>query len=172
MAQGEVTAIGETWTIGGQTFATDEQTVIVGNPQVGDWVTVQGHLLDDGSKVADLIVLMRELPQNLFSLTAVVTEMGSEQWSCWATVVVQVDEETAVDPAIELDDWVRVTGVVQADGTLLAQQIQLLVVEGMPFEFTGVVQAIASELWQISGIAVAVDGRTEIKNEPGCGRYC
>ena len=166
--EGEVTAIGETWTIGGQTFATDDQTVIVGNPQVGDWVTVQGHLLDDGSKVADLIVLMRELPQDLFSLTAVVTEMGSEQWLL-GDLVVQVDATTAIDPDIEPGDWVRVTGLVQPDGTLLAQQIQLLFVEGLPFEFTGVVQAMEPELWQISGIAVVVDGRTEIKDDPAVG---
>ena len=166
--EGEVTEVGDSWTIGGQTFATDAQTVIVGNPQVGDWVTVQGHLLADGSKVADLIVLVRQLPQNLFTLTAVVSEIGPEQWLL-GNVVIVVDEETAVDPDISTGDWVQVTGVVQADGILLAQRIRRLEAEGAPFEFTGVVQAIEPEQWQISGIAVTVNGRTEIKDDLAVG---
>ena len=166
--EGEVTAVGETWTIGGQTFATDEQTIIVGNPQVGDWVTVLGHLLDDGTKVADQIVLVREVPENGFALTAVVTEMGADQWQLGALVVL-LDEDTVVDPDIELDDWVRVVGVVQPDGSLLARQIQRVVPDTDPFEFTGVVQSIGDESWLISGIEVAVDGRTEIKNDPAVG---
>ena len=166
--EGEVTEIGESWTIGGQTFATDDQTVIVGNPQVGDWVTVQGHLLPDGTKVADQIVLVREVPQNLFTLTAVVTEMSAEQWLL-GDVVILLDGETAVDPDIEIGDWVRVTGVVQEDGSLLAQRIQKQVEEGSPFEFTGVVQTIGDESWSISGITVAVNGRTEIKDDLDVG---
>lgn len=166
--EGEVTAVSETWIIGGQTFATDDQTLIVGNPQVGDWVTVQGHLLDDGTKVADQIVLVREVPQNSFALTAVVTEMGTDQWQL-GDLVVLLDENTVVDSAIELDDWVRVTGMVQADGSLLAQQIQHLAPDSALFEFTGVVQSMAEESWLISGIEVAVDGRTEFKNDPTVG---
>lgn len=166
--EGEVTEMGASWTIGGQTFATDEQTVVVGNPQLGDWVTVQGHLLDDGTKVADQIVLVREVPQDLFTLTAVVTEMDTEQWLL-GDVVILLDEETAVDPDIELDDWVQVTGVILEDGSLLARQIQKQTVEGSPFEFTGVVQTIGDESWSISGIDVAVDADTEIKDDPAVG---
>lgn len=166
--EGEVTAVGETWTIGGQIFATDDQTIIVGNPQVGDWVTVQGHLLDDGTKVADQIVLVREVSQNSFALTAVVTEMGAHQWQL-GDLVVLLDEATVVDPAIELGDWVRVTGVVQVDGSLLARQIYRVTPDSAPFEFTGVVQTIGEESWLISGIVVTVNGRTEIKNDPAVG---
>ncbi len=159
--EGEVTQIGEQWTIGGQTFATDAQTVIVGNPQVGDWVKVQGRLLEDGSKVADQIVLVRHVPRDGFTLTAVVTAIGVEQWLLGNTVIL-LDEETAVDDDIELGDRVRVTGVVLADGSLLARRIQKQLQEGHPFAFTGIVQAIGTESWLISGIVVTVNGRTEI----------
>ena len=54
---GEVSYIGDTWIIGGQTFITHEFTLIVGNPQVGDIVFYEAHVLDDGTLVADLIVL-------------------------------------------------------------------------------------------------------------------
>ncbi len=166
--EGEVTEMGESWTIGGQTFATDEQTVIVGNPQLGDWVTVQGHLLDDGTKVADQIVLVREVPQDVFTLTAVVTEMGAEQWLL-GDLVILLDEETAVDPDIALNDWVRVTGIILEDGSLLARRIHKQDEADSPFEFTGVVQTIGAESWSISGIAVAVDADTEIKDDPAVG---
>lgn len=166
--EGEVTEIGESWTIGGQTFAANEQTVIVGSPQLGDWVMVQGHLMDDGTKVADQIVLVREVPQNLFRIMAVVTEMGAEQWLL-GEVDVLLDGETAVDSDIELGDWVQVTGVVLEDGSLLAQQIQKQTVDGSPFEFTGVVQTIGDESWSISGIDVTVNDDTEIKDNPVVG---
>lgn len=166
--EGEVTEMGESWTIGGQTFATDAQTIIVGNPQLGDWVTVQGHLLDDGTKVADQIVLVREVPQDMFSLTAVVTEMGADQWLL-GDLVVLLDENTAVDPDIALNDWVRVTGIIQEDGSLLAQRIQKQTDDSTPFEFTGVVQTIGDESWFISGIDVAINERTEIKDDPAVG---
>ncbi len=166
--EGEVTEMGESWTIGGQTFATDAQTVIVGNPQLGDWVTVQGHLLDDGTKVADQIVLAREVPQDMFTLTAVVTDMAADQWLL-GDLVILLDEETAVDPDIELDDWVRVTGVILQDGSLLARRIQKQTPDGSPFEFTGVVQTIGAESWTISGITVAVAADTEIKDDPAVG---
>ncbi|WP_420642180.1 DUF5666 domain-containing protein [Candidatus Leptofilum sp.] len=166
--EGEVTQIGETWLIGGQTFGTNDQTVIVGNPQVGDWVTVQGHLLDDGTKVADQIVLVREVPQNAFTLTAVVTQINTDQWQ-FGDLVVSVDEETVIDPTIELDDWVRVSGVILEDGSLLASRLQRLPDDGAPFEFIGVVQTIGEDSWQISGIDVAVNDRTEIKDNPQVG---
>ncbi|MBK8905562.1 MAG: FecR domain-containing protein [Anaerolineaceae bacterium] len=166
--EGEVTAVGPTWTIGGQTFATDEQTIIVGNPQVGDWVMVQGHLLDDGTKVADRIVLVRQVSQNEFALTAVVTEMGADQWRL-GSVIILLNDATVVDPAIALNDWVRVTGVVQADGSLLARDIRRIAPDGTPFEFTGVVQNIGAETWLISGITVAVNGRTEIDDDLDVG---
>lgn len=166
--EGEVTEIGESWTIGGQTFATDAQTVIVGNPQVGDWVRVQGHLLDDGTKVADQIVLLREVPENAFTLTAVVTQMSADQWQ-FGNLVVLLDADTVADPTLALDDWVRVSGVILADGSLLARRLQAVPADGAPFEFTGVVQTIGDESWQISGIALAVNGRTEIKGAPQVG---
>src|SRR5574337_1140637 len=53
--EGEVTAIGTTWRIGGQTFLTNSSTVIVGDPQIGDWVSVEGRILPDGTRFADRI---------------------------------------------------------------------------------------------------------------------
>jgi hypothetical protein len=94
--------------------------------------------------------------------------MGAEQWLL-GDVVILLDGETAVDPDIELGDWVQVIGVVLEDGSLLAQQIQKQTVDGSPFEFTGVVQTIGDESWSISGIDVTVNDDTEIKDNPAVG---
>ena len=80
-----------------------------------------------------------------------------------------LDADTAVDPDIELDDWVRVSGFILEDGSLLAQRIQKETEDSAPFEFTGVVQTIGAESWLISGIDVAVNERTEIKDAPAVG---
>jgi hypothetical protein len=111
---------------------------------------------------------VREVPQNAFTLTAVVTQISADQWQ-FGDLVVLVDEETVIDPAIELADWVRLSGVILEDGSLLANRLQAVPDDGAPFEFIGVVQSIGDESWQISGIAVMVNGRTEIKNDPQVG---
>ncbi len=54
------------WNIAGQIFNTGANTVIFGNPQVGDWVSFEGHLLADGSRFADRIVLLNHSPENQF----------------------------------------------------------------------------------------------------------
>ena len=56
------------WNIAGQIFNTGANTVIFGNPQVGDWVSFEGHLLADGSRFADRIVLLNHSPENQFAI--------------------------------------------------------------------------------------------------------
>lgn len=160
--EGEVTAIGTTWTIAEQTFATDETTIVVGNPQVGDWVFVEGHLLPDGTKVADRIVLLRRSLADRFSITGRVEAIGDTAWTV-AGQTIAVDGETVIDEGIASEDLVHVEGVIQPDGTLLAQEIHLIEeLPGLPFHFVGIVQEIGTETWTISGIAVTVGADTVI----------
>jgi len=159
--EGEVLAIGETWNIAGQTFNTDANTLIIGNPQVGDWVAVEGHLLADGTRVADTIILLRRAPENKFVFTGKVDAIGDEVWVI-ADREVRVDELTTIDEGIEVGDAVEVIGGIAQDGTFWASAISLLDETGSPFEFTGVVEEIADLGWTISGIAIAIDDQTKI----------
>jgi len=160
--EGEVTQTGDTWTVAGQTFETDDGTVIVGNPQAGDWVSVEGHLLPDGTRVADRIVLLRRSPENRFTLTGRVDVISGTTWTV-AGQVVMVNDETRVDEGIESGDLVRVEGVILKGGSLLAEYIRLLEeAPGLPFDFVGVVQDVADEEWKVSGVAIAVDASTKI----------
>jgi len=159
--QGEVTALGETWTIGGQTFETTETTIIVGNPQIGDIVHVTGYMLPDGTLVATHIVLLHQNSANRFTLTGEVTVMEPDSWVV-AGQTISVTAETVIDEAIVLGDIARVQGIILADGTLVAESIAL-VEDDYPFAFVGVVGAIEADSWTISGVEIAVDDDTVIE---------
>jgi len=166
--EGVVSQIGETWRIGGLEFATDANTVVAGNPQIGDFVSVEGHLLADGTRVADLIVLLRRAQENTFSFTGTVDSIGDTEWMVSGRAI-SLTAETEMDAGIEVGDDVHVEGVILAGGTLQAERIRLVDEAGLPFEFTGVVESITGNTWTISGISIAVDDNTEITGDPGVG---
>jgi len=160
--QGEVTYIGESWEIGDQTYQTHAQTLVIGNPQVGDLVFYEGHLLEDETRVADLIVLVRRNPANTFTLTGEVQEMGDLTWTVNGQSIT-VTDTTEVEDGIAVGDLVRVKGIILGDGSLEAEEIRLVLGEvGTPFEFTGVVQEIGELSWRISDITVAISETTTI----------
>ena len=70
--EGLVSQAGNPWTVAGTTFNATEKTVIVGSPQVGDWVMVKGHLNENNENIADWIILLRPAVTNQFSLTGTV----------------------------------------------------------------------------------------------------
>jgi hypothetical protein len=161
--EGEVQEIGVTWKIAGQVFETHEATVIVGNPQVGDWVHVEGRLLPDGIRIADAIVLLRRSPANRFTIQGRVEAIGEAEWTV-AGQAIAVNGETDIEEGIEQGDLVRVEGILLEDGTLLAEQIVLVEEEapGLPFHFTGVVQEIGPDAWTISDVPIAVNADTQV----------
>jgi hypothetical protein len=156
--EGEVAFIGENWVIGDQPYQTHSQTIIIGNPQVGDLVFFEGHLLEDGSRVADLIVLVRRNPANTFILTGEVQDMDDIPFWTVNGQTIAVTDLADVEAGIVEGDLVRVKGIILADGTLQAEEIRLITGENVtPFEFTGVVQQISEQSWVISNITVTLD---------------
>lgn len=67
--------MGATWIIAGQSFQTDNNTIMIGSPQMGDLVHVEGHLTPDGVRLADRIILLQPSANNQFSLTGEVDEI-------------------------------------------------------------------------------------------------
>jgi hypothetical protein len=157
--EGEVTQTGAEWEIGGQVFATNERTIIAGNPRVGDWVSVRGHLLPDETKVADQIVLVRRSPENRFTITGEAETIEGTFWIV-AGQTIYLAAETDIQGGIQEKDTVRVEGVIQEDGALVAESIRLIEGRGAPFGFVGVVGEISGTYWVISGVSVAVDAGT------------
>jgi len=168
--EGKVEATGTTWRIAGQDFQTDHSTVIVGNPQVGDWVHVEGHLLADGTRVADWIVLLRRAPANRFTIVGEVQATGTVTWTV-AGQEIAVDDATEIDEGIQIGDRVRVEGVIRDhDGAvLLAETIARIDEQGLPFSFVGVVEDITEAHWLVSGISVTVDSETVIDQDLAVG---
>jgi hypothetical protein len=162
--EGEVGTTGAVWTIAGQTFQTHDNTIIIGNPQIGDLVRVEGHLLPDGSRVADLIVLLRRVVSSRFTLIGEVESKGPV-WTI-AGQTIMVDDQTEIDEPIIVGNKVRVEGVILAGGTLQAELIRLEEeAPGLPFQFSGIVQVISDDLWTISGQSIAVDDETAVDDE-------
>jgi hypothetical protein len=168
--EGELEAMGTIWRVAGQDFTTDESTVIVGSPQLGDWVRIEGHLLPDGTRVADRIVLLRRALLDRFTIVGEVQATGTLTWTV-AGQEIAVDGDTEIDEGIHIGDRVRVEGLIQdRDGAaLLAETIVLLDEQGLPFSFSGVVQEIEDAYWLVSGISVTVDSQTTIDPDLAAG---
>ena len=108
--------------VAGQTFLTGANTVIFGNPQVGDWVSFEGHLLADGSRFADRIVLLSHSPENQFGFIGKVESIGGTAWTISGRVV-QVNDSTVIEPGLKVGDSVQVAGRITGDGNFLATRL-------------------------------------------------
>ena len=162
---GTVSQMGETWVIAGQTFSVTGTTLINGEPEIGDLVYVEGHLVENGNPpAADRIQRLDDDDDNQFSLTGEVEVIDSDSWIV-AGQTISLTADTQIEPDIEVGDTVRVEGfILQPDDHLVAVTITRLEEEDeMPFEFAGVVQNISAGIWTVSGITVAIDEETEIE---------
>lgn len=165
--EGEVSQIGTVWIIAGQPFQTHDQTIIIGHPQIGDLVFVEGHLLPDGGRAADRIILRRPALANHFTLTGEVEMIDMATWTV-AGQTLLIDENTEIEDDITVGDRVRVEGVILPGGSWLAEEIELVeddTLPGLPFSFNGLVQAINTDTWTISGIMITVDAETDIDDD-------
>ncbi len=160
--EGQVTQAGAVWSIAGYPLKTDASTLILDDPQPGDWVSFEGHLLPDGTRFADRIILLHQRIENSFDLTGAVEVISTTQWTI-AGRVVRVDALTHIDDGLAVGNMVEVRGFAATDGTLWALTIQSAIANA--FRFTGVVQTIGANAWVVSGISVTVNVSTTV--EPG-----
>ena len=160
--RGEVNYIGDNWVIDGQSMMTHPGTVIIGDPQVGDFVFYEGRLLPDDTRLVDLIVLLRRNPANRFSLTGIAETIGDTSWTVNGQQIA-ITEATVIEDGIVQGDLVRVEGVILAGGALQAEVIRgMEEPPGLPFDFTGIVQQTGDLTWLISGRTIAITDTTTI----------
>lgn len=162
---GTVSQMGDVWIIAGQAFSVTTGTLILGQPEIGDLVYVEGHLVANGSPpVADLIQRLDDDDDNTFTLTGEVEAMNDNAWIV-AGQAISLTADTQIEPGIEIGDMVQVEGIIlPPDGHLVATAIiRLEQDDEMPFEFVGVVQNISAGAWTISGVTVTIDEETEIE---------
>ena len=121
--QGELTNIADTvWTIGNLPVTVISQTVIVGNPKVGDFVSISGRVLSGNVWLADVIHISAPGASS-FSFTAPIESMGPNFWQIGA-VTVAVTSQTQLIGNLQLGTLAQVTFTVLSDGTLVALVIE------------------------------------------------
>ena len=78
-------------------------------------------------------------------------------------IALGTDTRTEIEQGIEVGDRVEVEGRILADGTWLAEEIDLADDDReLPFEFRGRVESTAP--WMVSGVRLTVDGRSKIED--------
>jgi mannose-6-phosphate isomerase-like protein (cupin superfamily) len=161
---------GEPWVIAGQPFEVHADTIIMGDPQVGDWVSVEGYLRADNIRVAREITLLRRAPVNQFTLHGYVDAIMDDVWTV-AGQSITISATTQIDADIEVGALVYVEGTILEEGVLQATSISLVEDDGggLPFDFTGVVQAVGPEILQVSGVPLAIDRETQVDSSIAVG---
>ena len=169
---------GADWAIGGATVRIAPGTEINGAPGMGDMVKVHGLLQSDGSVLAFEIeggfgvVSASEAGETEFAGT--VESIVGDLWTIGGQAV-RVGGSTEVKGSPSIGDGVKVHGLLQPDGSIVAREIEKLGADeaqpedGQETEFTGVVESIAGGVWMVGGQTVGIGGSTEIRGSPAEG---
>ncbi len=158
---GILTDIGnDTWVISGIKVTVDESTTRYGDFVVGNPVAVEGVIKEDGTWLATTINLVT--PEGYhFEFIGKVQSL-----SPWTVSEVSFDtaDWTEIDAGIKVGNQVRVAGKVSADGIWVAERIELLDTEH-PTSFAFFGPVISIDPWNIRGVSLTVDERTNIKGD-------
>ncbi|NMB89066.1 MAG: FecR domain-containing protein, partial [Chloroflexi bacterium] len=123
-AQGTLTPVDQdqgTWAVAGVPFSAPPQA----QPASGEAVRVEGRILSDGSRVADVILPAQGEPPAA-SFTGLV-ESGEDGQFKVGNTTVQLNSDTQWAATLNPGQPVRVWFTSQQDGRWLAQRIELLV---------------------------------------------
>jgi hypothetical protein len=164
--EGQVQAMGSTWQLAGREFISHPNTVVFGEPQIGDWVRFEGRVIDGGLRVLDKVVVLRRAAGDRFTLVGPVSAIGASEWII-AGRPVRVDAETQLEPGLAIGAWVEATGGISADGAWWASRVRPVAEPdgALAFRFAGTVQSQSASLWTVAGISLTVDAATQI--DPG-----
>lgn len=145
-------------TISGITVLIDENTQIETASTVGEVVSVQGWIQDNGDRLAASIRPAVE-SEPTFDYTGIVKD--TDPWMV-DDVSFETRSWTAISLEIETGDRVRVRGPILTDGTWVAASIVKIeeTPEDVALVFVGTLNSF--DPWVVSGIPLAVDDNTWI----------
>lgn len=171
---------GETWTVGGHTVRVNAgQTEVAAGLTVGVLVKVQGTSSQAGDLLAREVQAISPAAATAgaeIEFNGVVTSIGANTWVIGARTV-QVTPQTEIKAGVALGALVKVHALPQANGTLVAREIEVTTAAtatasatgtsqprpGNEQEFTGTLTAINGDVWTIGGRAVRITASTEVK---------
>lgn len=165
--RGAVASIGDAaWVINGQTIAVNGDTRLDAGAQeaieVGEIVSVEGIIQEDGSLLATKISLVDETKGLPFNFTGMLEIQDGESWTVSGRMVI-VDENTQKPEGLSVGEVISVNGWIQENGTWLAGKIERIEEIENEFEFTGALESM--DPWHAAGIAFEVREYTEIDSD-------
>jgi len=170
--RGIVEAIGDTsWTISGRVVEVNAQTLIRGNPRVGDLVEVRTDRAPDGTLTATDIHREDGVDDER-EFRGIVESIGDTSWTIGGRVVL-VNASTVILRNPQVGDLVEVHAERASDGTLTATRIKTE--DGDDDngdderEFKGVVSSIGASSWTVGDLVVLVNAATVIFGDPQVG---
>lgn len=110
------------WVIGKVPVRIDENTQIIGDLHVGDFVTVSGRRVNDHVWVADRIESITG-DQSFFTYNGSIERVQASVWKIGGYNLI-INSQTEVDGSLKLDDLALVTFFVNQDGAWIATSLQ------------------------------------------------
>ena len=162
---GILTSIGKDgWVISGIKVAVDENTTVDGDFEIGSPMMAVGVTMENGTWLATSMSLVSPHEYRFEFIGRL------ESLSPWTVSGISFDtaEWTEMDDDLRVGDQVRVTGTIGTDGTWIAARIERFDTEHeTSFAFFGPVLSI--DPWNVRGVSLTVDERTDIKGEVSLG---
>jgi ferric-dicitrate binding protein FerR (iron transport regulator) len=130
--EGVVEKTGLVWHVAGRTFRADDDTVLVGNPQIGDKVAFHGRIVADGSPILHLVVLVTKKididdddDDNLgcLSFSTAVRQSGANQIVLQDWQVIKLRGGLAVEGQIQFASMIVISGCTQGNGSFIITHI-------------------------------------------------
>ena len=119
-----------TWVVSGVPFTVVSTTDITGDPQVNDYIHVEGRIMDSGEWIADAVEPAETDTSNVSTFTGELKSMDGDVWQIGPWTVL-VSNDTHLGEGLELNKTVQVTFKTLEDGRWQALSIVALE-EGEP----------------------------------------
>lgn len=152
------------WVIAGVSVDVTEETSLKPEqhiPEVGDWADVKATRYYDGPLVAESIKLqagsqIADLPVEFKG----VIESAEESSLIVGGIIVRTDEDTKTTGTPTIGFLAEVEGLLQPDGSVLADEIDILDPSEVHTEFEGLIEQLPPfphhGVWLVSGVRVLV----------------
>ena len=163
------------WTVGAWTVVVSAGTERKGELASGVLVKVEGTLQDDSSILAyeiKAVLLEDSKTPGEVELTGILQLQEGMIWTI-SGVKVELTAATEVYGSPMIDDLIKVEGMMQENGLLLAREIKPALEDengdnnnnqnGQKFEFSGELTSKNGSTWNVNGITVIVTDMTELK---------
>lgn len=150
------------WIVCNRMVLIAETTAIQGRPEIGALAEVKGVRLPADTVLARSIKVVVASPYAEVEFEGPIESLSDNTWVVNG-ITVAINAATTVRGTPELGLIAEVQGILQADGSVLAQSITVKGPGVTPqVDIEGIVEKIEAKYWIVAGTTVYVDARTFI----------